>query len=508
MPGRFPNPLRRVYERLPQRVRMVIDWIVTVSFVAVVAIALFMLVLWLATQARGLVEGLLRERLVSGVTSADGFHGETLQVNAVPSGAQTPTPTVNEIPGTEEEKGPVVTTEGGNLVREGENLVVSSFTDLFSGVGWLDQDATTMYHERDLTAFTFPPLFEWGSGTRSGYRPPLTIEDGTVTSCLGGSCLVKDGTSLYVVPESNRTNFRSGTSVPLPDVVEKRRLSSVSVGALGTTWLVGTVERSDEGYVGRVFYLPAGAGSTALTPVFKNDAAPFRSQYVGTIGFGGSDDDFLVIYGAYEGLGYHVHGGTVTDVSRFFGIRVMENGFYPVAVRTGGDWYVYSATKGTPKFVKLFQNGTDEIVGGVDLTKELFSSNVDLATFAPTGERTLTAEVSYTSGEKAFFTFVDKGFDKSRARAVVSVNISNYPAEVVRAAIERIDADGYGGRSALYMKNSASGDWSAVKLGEVKSFADPHGRQLFWKMTFTPDENPFTSPYLDTLQLRYAVKFL
>ncbi|MFB6212902.1 MAG: hypothetical protein ABEI53_03780, partial [Candidatus Magasanikbacteria bacterium] len=45
-------------------------------------------------------------------------------------------------------------------VQSKGRILRSSFTDLFSGVGWIDSKKTTMHHDKVMTAFTFKPVFE------------------------------------------------------------------------------------------------------------------------------------------------------------------------------------------------------------------------------------------------------------------------------------------------------------------------------------------------------------
>ena len=240
-------------------------------------------------------------------------------------------------------------------------------------------------------------------------------------------------------------------------------------------------------------------------PVFVN-GEPFRSRYAGSIGFGGSDDNFVVIYGAYEGQAYYVHGGKADNISHLFGIRVMQGGFKP-AVLKGDDWYVYSLTEGTPKLVKLFQNGGDSIVGGIDLTRSLFQSGVKSALFRLSGNRSLLADVRGPGAAAGSWEFVDKGFDKSAVREIVSVNINNYPAEGVEAVIAKLSALGGGGSAELFLKND-DGAWNRAEAGVKITFKNKNGRQLLWRARFIPDNNPYTTPFLDTIQLKYLVRFL
>ncbi|KKL76524.1 hypothetical protein LCGC14_2044050, partial [marine sediment metagenome] len=394
-------------------------------------------------------------------------------------------------------------TEREEFVRDGEPLVASSFTDLFSGDGWLNKNSTTLYQNRVTTVFTFPPEFEWQKieSTELPYGIDRFVErreDGSDARCLNNSCLVQKELNLSL----------DAYNVALPKSVRVESLVDVSIGALDTVWLIGTVEQKDNTFIGRAFYF----NGRQFEEIFEEDA-PFRSKYEGKIGFGGSDENFLVVYGAYEGMAYHIRKGKEpVDISRFFGIRVMRRGFQPVVVKSGSGedtaWYVFSMTENNPKFIKLFQNGTDEIVGVFDLTKSLFITPVKSASFyLNKNVNTLNAKIMTLSSEEEFWEFTDKGFDKSETFEIVSVNINNYSAEVRRAAISGHDFSDRGTRVEFYLSNNGE-DWFQVELGEMFEFPQKDGRQLLWRAEFIPNGGPHTSPFLDSIRLDYWVRFL
>ncbi len=394
-------------------------------------------------------------------------------------------------------------------------LVSASFTDLFSGVGWLDQSKTTAYHDRVVTAFTFPPRFEWRRISELNVpeseimRVGIRRADGSDLRCIGGECLVQKNEKLYFVLDNFLSSYDNPKyRVMLPEEERGRNIVNVSIGSLKTKWLVGVVEQRAGEYIGRVYLFENGEFESLFS-----DGAAFRSRYQGRIGFGGDDNNFLVIYGAYEGQAYHIRDGEERkDISRFFGIRVMDGGFEPVVIKRGDGenttWYVGSNTGGTPKLLKLFQNGTNEIAGAVDLSNSLFPSGVERATFYPfVGTECLRAEVEDVEGKTQFWEFVDQGFEKTEEKEVASVNLNNYPAEVRYASIGRMEFSEEGADVSFYVSNNGE-DWIELSEGEEIQFPDKEGRRLLWKVEFDPDRDLEKSPFLDTFQLKYLVKFL
>ncbi len=67
---------------------------------------------------------------------------------------------------------------GINCPVKSTDIFHSSFTDVFSGDGWIDKDITTAYHDFNTTAFTFPPIGNL-TKTKSFYyeKPEFTPQE-------------------------------------------------------------------------------------------------------------------------------------------------------------------------------------------------------------------------------------------------------------------------------------------------------------------------------------------
>ncbi|MFB6212199.1 MAG: hypothetical protein ABEI53_00045 [Candidatus Magasanikbacteria bacterium] len=80
------------------------------------------------------------------------------------------------------------------------NVVSTSFTDLFSGVGWINQEETTMYHDKVVTSFSFSPEFSWNRIEKSSVSTGKFFEvekSGSYKKCAGEFCLLKEGLNLF-----------------------------------------------------------------------------------------------------------------------------------------------------------------------------------------------------------------------------------------------------------------------------------------------------------------------
>jgi hypothetical protein len=370
----------------------------------------------------------------------------------------------------------------------------SSFSDLFSGVGWLDETQTDLYQDKRLTAFVLPPVIV--PQKIASYQPPAAGwpergAAGEYSRCLGGRCLTE---------QNSRLSFQ-GTSLALPAEVSGKEVTKVSIGSLDTKWLVGVVAKGETRYEGWVFSFDG----IRFRKIFGGDGV-FSSSYAGTLGFGGSDDDWLAVYGGYEGIAYRVRGGIPSDISRFFGIRAMNGGFEPAVLRAGTPptWYVFSLTPGNPQFLKLFQNGTNEVQGAVDLFPLVGPlQGSSLATFGiqKVGDGVISLVAKVTGDGEDWWQIDDRGFKKDRSYAVVSSNINNYTSRVVYVRIETSDLKEQGAAASF----SVSGDdrvWHAVQPREAYRFS-PMSKELYWRAVFLPDSDPLSSPYFDGITLKY-----
>lgn len=380
-----------------------------------------------------------------------------------------------------------------------ENIVFSSFSDLFSGVGWLNQNETTMHQDRSATAFTFRPLARW---TKKADAPAISAASRT-RRCIAASCVSSDDSNV----------FSNGTRVELPREVKDAKIESISIGALNTRWVVGVTILRAGRYEGWVYSFDGNG----FSKVFGEANTPFVSEYKGTFGFGGTDDEWFAIYGGYKGLGYFIREGRpFQNVSDMLSYRIMDGGFDPVVLPAGEGsatrFYVSSATDGKPRLMKFFKNPAGEIAGVVDFSENIkgqFSRAVFRVANVVGNVTVLEAAATSPSGETSGWEVIDEGFDDPSVAKVHSVNINNYPAEVRSATVAEVQMDEGNTKATFFVSNDGNA-WIEAPPGKEVVFPKTDGTRLLWRAEFTVSGNrsPLFSPYFDKVRIDYKVKFL
>ena len=403
-----------------------------------------------------------------------------------------------------------------------DGLIYAGYTDLFSGVGGLSQSETTMYRDDVATAMMFPPSLEWSekSGSvaaldfSSACLPAQAGIGGSTGLTTGNSCLSAKGTVLTL----------NGSPLKLPIAGDVR---NITADAIGNGWAVGIVLKESSG-------LPAQAGYAGyayrfdgknFTPIFPGGKA-FDSQYEGQWGFGGTADDFLAVYGAYQGKGYRVRGNNISDISQFFDVRVMLGGIRPGIVKVGNGnhttWYLFNKDRNNRAvFVKLFQNGTADIAGEADISGTapvsfsylvvIKSYEVGLRKIGVDSFPFLLSVYVEKAGSPQNWDVTDNGFKiPSGPVSVTSINLNNYANTEVPYLIGLTSKDFSAGNADISFetRNTDNGKWEAVSLGTSHWFSDPHGAALEWRMRVKPGNNPEFTPYLGSLLVEYKVKRL
>ncbi|MCR4328018.1 MAG: hypothetical protein NUV53_00675 [Patescibacteria group bacterium] len=397
------------------------------------------------------------------------------------------------------------------------DLTFASFSDLFSSDAALDKKNTTMHRDSDATAFLFRPNTEWNE------RQVVGDESSSIhsQSCIQSVCLETKGTVLV----------KDGGIISLPQFSESDgSVYSVSADVIGDVWVVGIVRAvlpdavaQERGrYAGYVYYYDG----KQFTPIFENGGRAFVSEFLGTWGFGGISEDFLAVYGGYEGKGFRIRGGSskfrISDLSWLFGVRIMQGGITPGIIRVGSGvattWYMFNkerASRPRPIFLKLFQNGTEEIVGEADLlgtAPQQFSYLTLTKEVGLPNSYSLAVYAELKGGNSSSWLFHDKGFQIPSGPVIIqSNNLNNYEnAEVPH--ILRIDFREFSAGDAsiaLEVKNTTDGEWELIKdRSEGLWFKNSHGTELYWKATITPGNNPYHTPFLGILDLDYEVKRL
>ncbi|MBM3257600.1 MAG: hypothetical protein FJY98_04810 [Candidatus Liptonbacteria bacterium] len=389
-----------------------------------------------------------------------------------------------------------------------EGLVFASYTDLFSSNAGIDGAATTMHRDDIVTAFLLPPNVEWLASSES---PSSPVESNCLPS--GEACISIKGAVLTL----------NGTLVTLP--VGEGEIENIAAEIIGDRWVVGLSRKvAHANYRGYVYWV---SGNGTFTPVFDS---PIRSEFSGTWGFGGTPDDLLAVYGAYQGKVYRIRTSSsvighssLVDVSWLFDVRAMKGGITPGIIRipssvighqSSVSWYVFNKARNNhPLLLKLFQNGTNEIVGAIDLLStapQAFSYLILNSQF--TIPNSLNA---YTerNGIAAAWSIADKGFSRpSKPLVITSVNLNNY----VNAEVPHVMKLGFRefslGGAKISLEVSNGGEWESI--GVLPSsitikdywFKNPKGTALKWKAIITPGTNPEHTPFIGVLDLDYEVK--
>lgn len=341
-------------------------------------------------------------------------------------------------------------------------LTFNSFSDLFSGEGRVSlSQSSGVYWGRNETAFISPPVYEW--------RKVGEIETFfDTTSCIGGVCIEKKEEDIFLNNEI----------VILPFSSER---ISVSYGMTSNMFIVGQVVFHDGVYEGYVYTLtPQGD----LEELFS-----FSSQYKGALGIGGYTNEWMVVYGAYEGRAWHVTGDSITDISSLVSFRIMNGGFAPHIIRGDEGWYIIGEEDLNPKFIKLF--GSPVPYGVIDFSPLLFTENIRSISLSLFDGN--TTFVFYSPYTEETWEFVDKGFFLEKAEIVSeNINVSFNPI----AYVVLKDLVLKGSIPLDILISSDKEEWESIHRGENLLFRDT---SLFWKIVLDP-EKPF---FFDKVQFDY-----
>jgi len=388
--------------------------------------------------------------------------------------------------------------------------IFGTFFDTFSGVGFVDLTKTTLYQDSVAHAIIFSPDYSWQPLETEMIESDQTFlknirfnkfeETASDERCLNNKCLEQAGNDLYY----------NNKSLARPKELKNLDVVAVSIGALEKRFLVGFTIKEGENYRGEVFTYD-GSRFKALSPT-----EPFVSPYFGVFGFGGEENDFLVIYGAYKGIAYRFQGKNITDISHFFDIRVMNQGFKAEVVKTkkgnNTNWYVFSSTLKRPWFIKLWQNRTEEIVGEA-IFKDLFASNEESAGFmikeVSESEVVFLANVKRDS-QDYWYSFIDRGFKNNEPGAVflgpISHGLEPIPITFETLKLAYLDLDFTSRELIKFLFSTDGNEWQELALDKQMDFATPTIKQFYLQVTFPATADKFYSPFLDSVLFDYYYK--
>lgn len=383
-----------------------------------------------------------------------------------------------------------------------------SFGDNFSSFAYIDQANTDMELDEETAAFTFPIRY--------------SLEQ-VAPLCQNEACGLRraDDCGAFVCPalEDGMIAVRKKT-IELPPEVAGQEISTFSSYPLADGWLLGFVVREGEEERGLVYRLEAGNYrlSSIITDQTESAILTKYGKSGGQISFGGTKDDFLIVYGGYQLIAFQVKGGKIEDISRFLGLRVAGGGFLPQITYQGQGnerrWYVCGQASGQAKFVKLWTNGSGSIKGSRSLGARLFSEGPieDVACQSDSGDSRGVDIALKRDSSWQLWSFGDQGFDNEQEKyQVQSINLSDRPGQVTAAVISDIGAcgrtacglEGFGEAGEAYFSGNGQ-DFQPVVPKENLLF-DEAQPGLFFRAVFLGLDGSDYSPWFDHLNyLNYA----
>lgn len=392
-----------------------------------------------------------------------------------------------------------------------------SFGDIFSSDAYLDREKTTLYHDTVVTALSFPPLIEIKK-----LSDEISALDGDGWILRGkekNPCLLapNDNCLLSVDDKELRYNNRK---IDLPQEIWDEDISKIDVSFLSTKYLISFVTKAGEQERAFAYFFDGRRYEAVLGKKMEEKIITEYSRPGGIMTAGGDDDDFLLLYSGYEGQAFHYRKGELRDVSRFFGLRVVDGGFYPHIVKQGqGEnslWYIFKLSEGKDRLIKLWQNKTEDIQGAIDLShslKEFSGLKIKAFRLAEEDANSLAKiELMFVKDddaqspaylkEEGTWLLRDLGFDNSIKRQAVSINLNYSLAELNSAYINEIFFATDLNSATLYLYGNDN-DIREVMPGQKLSFPETN-KEIYWKAVFMPKDYPGYSPWFNSLNdLRY-----
>lgn len=394
-------------------------------------------------------------------------------------------------------------------------LVFSSFFDSFASDHLIDFERTNLRRDHLAAAVMFPPEYIIEEATVSDIRAAreelssLSFEAFPASSseyllsaafekrCLGSGCLEQRGGRI----------FYEGKELALPSELSRRQIMAVTLGSLSKKFLVGFTiknEAGDEekGYEGLVYFFDGKKFSKIIRE------GEVVSRYFGLFGFGGEDDDFLVIYGAYLGKAFRFQGNRVTDISSFFDYRFMTKGFRPeVVVAKKGkthQWYIFSLSSYKPRLIKLWTDKNDNITGEIDYP-EIFSGSdqqAALKLLSVSDEEIKLLVFSSGNGLENWRVFRDRGFiNQDQGELVFKPIINDFTEPEI--VVEKLANSSLGNKETpcpegVLSFSPDSFSWQTVTQGYYlnKDFNSLHISKYFLRVNFPAQKDKFYSPFL------------
>ncbi|MBN2854070.1 hypothetical protein JXK06_00875 [Patescibacteria group bacterium] len=401
--------------------------------------------------------------------------------------------------------------------------------DHFSSFAYLDKNKTDLVLDQAVSALVFPPIFSLdlvGDGSDL-LNSNLEADDRWILSESKEFCALSPVNNCLEV-RNEKEVFYNNQQIDLPQEMQDEKIKKIDASFLSSKFVLSFVVEAENNQEEAYAYFFDGRRYSPL--ISKNSEEKIISQYGrgnGTMVAGGSDDEFILLYNGYEAKAFYYQAGKLSDISRFFGLRVSDGGFYPHIIKQGSGanslWYILSFSEKKPRLIKLWQNGSLEIKGAYDFSY-IFKdfSALKLLAFRATPDMRGEFEFIFSTDENnrslslknpGTWRFKDGGFDNSKERQVFSLNLNTKDAYVTKAYVEMISFNtGFGSEARVGNKASnlapelyfLGSDMKKIpaQTNQEISFA-PANREFYWQAVFPPSSNSEYSPFFESISSLY-----
>lgn len=365
---------------------------------------------------------------------------------------------------------------------EPSKVYSNGFSEPFFNSVFINTEKTNMYLDEKMTALTFYPVYDFNHNTNCD-QPFCGAMISENISCLKDKCLSLRDEKIYY----------QGEKIDLPIELKDKNIIKTAFNSLDSKWVL-TFLVSDSGQ--EIVYAYFFDGDR-VSPIIDNSGAKTTMKTSlgmggGNISVGGSDNHFIILYSGYEGLAYLYNNGLLQNISQFFSLRVTNRGFKAKIIKSGegtlANWYICSEGQSQPKLIKLWQNDTKSIQGGIDLSN-ILKNKTSICSYNKEGELNIYQE-------QEAYIFKDQGFNNKQDYIYQSVNFSNLTGK--RIALAYINSLLINVRPDLYsLFFSVDGyNWQKVtsELTNLSGASD----KLYVKAEFMTAEATY-SPWFDGL---------
>lgn len=370
------------------------------------------------------------------------------------------------------------------------------FGDIFSSDVHINPIETNFYFDEEMAAYTFKPVYEF-------QELDSVISDdksNNESNCLESGCLAIKNNNLYF------DNVLLELPLQLDEFKNEGRLLNFSIFALESKWLISAVVGSSRDEYGLVYYFDGQKFENLISLASQEKIKPKYNSTGGSISFGGTESNFIIIYSGRDGIAYQVINSDgqekIINISSFFGLRITGSGFKSQIVYLGEGnertWFVCGQDNSSIKFIKLWQNNQDNIAGALSLGKAFknsFTEAVDYSCVSDPVNNVVNLKFYLPSSkETRTWKFLDSGFDNSCDYKINSNNL-NTTGKPVRGVV--IYDLVFNGLYNLFVSNNNQ-NWQGISKNNRVKFTS-YGMELYWRLESPRSENKNYSAFFDSL---------